>query len=113
MAPTHKTVYVAGKITGDPGYRQKFAAAERELTAAGYVVLNPAMLPPSGFTYDAYMRMTTAMMDECMEVCFFPDWLESKGALSELGRALAQGKIVFMYATWEAERAGRAEHAGE
>ena len=39
-------VYIAGKITGDPGYRDKFAAAEIQLGWQGHTVLNPAELPP-------------------------------------------------------------------
>ena len=38
-------VYIAGKITGDPGYRDKFAAAEIQLGWQGHTVLNPAELP--------------------------------------------------------------------
>ena len=40
-----KKVYIAGKITGDAGYREKFAAAERKLRGEGYIVLSPAVLP--------------------------------------------------------------------
>ena len=38
-------VYLAGKITGDTRYRAKFRDAAKVLEAAGYVVLNPAILP--------------------------------------------------------------------
>ena len=38
-------VYIAGKITGDPGYRDKLAAAEIQLGWQGHAVLNPAELP--------------------------------------------------------------------
>ena len=31
-------VYIAGKITGDPGYRDKFAAAEMQLFWHGHTV---------------------------------------------------------------------------
>lgn len=40
----HLRVYVAGKITGDANYREKFAKAEQALTAMGHCVLNPAHL---------------------------------------------------------------------
>lgn len=33
-----ETVYLAGKITGDPLYRSKFYAAARELEAAAKVI---------------------------------------------------------------------------
>ena len=99
-----ETVYLAGKITGDPFYRTKFYEAARELEAAGFVVVNPATLPAEGFTWEAYMRMSTAMLDECAAACFLPDWTESRGATFEFGRAAALGKRVFLYAAWKAER---------
>lgn len=99
-----ETVYLAGKITGDPLYRSKFYAAARELEAAGFIVVNPATLPAEGFTWEAYMRMSAAMLDECAAACFLPDWTESRGATWEFGRAAATGKRVFMFAAWQEER---------
>lgn len=99
-----ETVYLAGRITGDPNYRKKFEMAARELEAAGFVVVNPALLPEGGFSWDAYMRMSSAMLDECKASCFLPDWADSRGAMIEFGRATATGKRVFMYAAWKAER---------
>lgn len=101
-----KTVYLAGKITGDPFYRSKFYEAQKKLEEGGFIVVNPALLPSEGFTWEAYMRMSSAMLDECAAVCFLPDWTESKGATFEFGRAAALGKRVFLYAAWEAEQDG-------
>lgn len=94
------TVYLAGKITGDPEYKQKFEAACLELERAGYIVLNPATLPAAGFEYAAYIRISKAMMDECAQVCFLPDWKDSNGAMHEYGRAAAQGKPFFFFEQW-------------
>ena len=70
-----KTVYLAGKITGDPFYRSKFYEAQKKLEKGGFIVVNPALLPSEGFAWEAYMRMTGAMLNECAEVCFlFEDW---------------------------------------
>ena len=93
---TVKTVYLAGKITGDEGYRKKFARAAKKLGEAGCVVVSPAVLP-DGFAYEAYMRMTSAMLDECDAVCMLPDWVDSHGARYEYGRATAMGKPIFMF----------------
>lgn len=97
----NKTVYIAGKISGDPEYKRKFEAARCALEAAGFIVLDPSILPSSGFEYVAYIRISTAMMDECEQVCFLPDWRDSKGAMYEHGRAAAHGKQIFYYEDWE------------
>ena len=98
-----KTVYLAGKITGDPGYKQKFANAAAELEKAGFIVLNPAILPAEGFTYEAYLRMSMAMLEECEAVCFLPDWIDSRGAAFECGAAMGKGKCVFMFEDWRSK----------
>ena len=98
---TRETVYLAGKITGDQNYREKFSAAAQELEAAGFIVLNPAILPQGAFSWDAYMRMSMAMLDECTSVCFLPDWKDSRGATWEYGRAFATGKRILMYEEWK------------
>ena len=38
-------VYIAGKITGDPNYKGKFAAEAEKIRAAGHIAMNPAELP--------------------------------------------------------------------
>lgn len=75
-------VYIAGKITGDPGYRDKFAAAEIQLGWQGHTVLNPAELP-SGMSREDYMRICFAMIDVADAVVFLPDATESAGARLE------------------------------
>ena len=72
-------VYIAGKITGDPGYRDKFAAAEIQLGGKGHTVLNPAELP-EGMAKADYMRICFAMIDVADAVIFLPDAAESAGA---------------------------------
>ncbi|WP_417344296.1 DUF4406 domain-containing protein [Gemmiger sp.] len=75
-------VYIAGKITGDPGYRDKFAAAEIQLGWQGNTVLNPAELP-EGMAPADYMRICFAMIDVADAVVFLPDAAESAGARLE------------------------------
>lgn len=96
-------VYLAGKISGDPDYKSKFTNARKHLEDSGLVVLDPSLLPASGFTYDAYINISTAMMDECAAVCFLPDWVDSRGAMYEYGRAVAQGKRIEMFEEWMKE----------
>ena len=101
---TKETVYLAGKITGDLFYRSKFHEAQKKLEEGGFIVVNPAILPSEGFTWEAYMRMAGAMLNECAAACFLPDWTDSKGAKFEFGEATAHGKRVFFFADWEAEQ---------
>ncbi len=54
----------------------------------------------AGFEYAAYIRISKAMMDECAQVCFLPDWKDSNGAMYEYGRAAAQGKPFFFFEQW-------------
>ena len=74
-----------------------------------YLRLVSPLLPAEGFTWEAYMRMSGAMLAECAEVCFLPDWKESKGAKYEFGEAMAQNKPFFFFADWEREGSQNAE----
>ena len=82
-----KRVYIAGKITGDPNYREKFAKAEKELRDMGYtLIMNPAVLP-EGFTWDDYMNITLAMLSACNTIYLIDGWEDSRGAQIEAGYA--------------------------
>jgi len=84
-------VYIAGKITGDPGYRAKFAAAEAALKAAGHIPLNPAVLP-DGLEEADYMRIAFVMLDAADMAAFLPDWIESEGTMVERAYCRRIGK---------------------
>lgn len=75
-------LYLAGKITGDTGYKQKFQQAQEDLEGQGFTVLNPAILP-QGLTQADHMRICFAMMDGADVVAFLPDYEQSRGAQLE------------------------------
>jgi len=75
-------VYIAGKVTGDPDYKCKFATAKQAIERDGHTVLAPAVLP-GGMSNADYMRICFAMIDTADLVVFLPDWLESEGAKLE------------------------------
>lgn len=86
-------IYIAGKITGDKDYRQKFRQAQERLEREGHVVLNPEE-QPQGMTPADYMRICFAMIDCADEVAFLPDWTQSKGAQLERQYCQYVGKPV-------------------
>lgn len=88
-----KTIYIAGKITGDKHYKEKFNGVQKTLEAKGYLVMSPAILP-EGFPWEVYMPICYAMIDACAEVMFLPDWVDSKGAQIEMDYAREKGKVI-------------------
>lgn len=84
-------VYIAGKITGDSAYREKFQQAQRDLEGEGFIVLNPAELP-EGMIPSDYMRICFAMMDSADVVAFLPDYRQSRGARLEFDWCQYTGK---------------------
>lgn len=84
-------IYLAGKITGNPEYREQFAVAKAELEADGHIVLNPAELP-DGMSPAAYMRICFAMIDTADELRALPGWHRSHGARVEMAYADYIGK---------------------
>ena len=75
-------VYIAGKITGVPNYKDNFYDGKRAMEMEGHTVLNPADLP-EGMKPADYMRICFAMIDCADVVAFLPDWLYSDGASLE------------------------------
>lgn len=76
-----KTYYLAGKITGDPDYREKFRCVQSRYAPLG-PVLNPAELP-EGMSPEDYMQICLTMIDRADVVIFLPDWRGSGGARIE------------------------------
>lgn len=77
-------IYIAGKITGDPKYRDRFRDEAEKLEALGHIVLNPAELP-EGMSKAEYMRICFAMIDCADMVFLLPGWQGSPGGAAGAG----------------------------
>ena len=79
-------------MTGYPEYNYPaFFEAEKRLTAAGYVVINPARNPnPDPVSWEGFMKMAVKQVCDADIVGTLPKWWESDGAMVEvwLARAL-------------------------
>ena len=94
--------YIAGKITGDEYYHDKFAAAEisarmGEFESLGIsvnsIILNPIALPVGMSNADC-IKICLAMIDAADMVLFLPDWHQSRGAQLEHSYCLYIGKPI-------------------
>ena len=88
-------VYLSGKITGEPNYKEYFKEAENlaksvvphlsslfETLHASVAVLNPAVLP-LGMSERDYMRIAMAMLDCSDYILMLDNWEDSEGAKVE------------------------------
>lgn len=87
-------IYIAGKITGVPDYKEHFARAREKLEQQGYTVLDPSHLP-GGLTPADYMRICLAMVESADIICLLPGWQDSPGADIERSYAKYIGKGVW------------------
>lgn len=85
-------IYIAGKITGDPNYKEKFRRAEERLVSQGHIVLNPARLP-EGMQPGDYMHICFAMLVAADMAVFLPDYSDSSGARLEYDWCRYVGKL--------------------
>lgn len=85
-------IYIAGPITGIFNYREKFMAAEEELTKRGHTVLNPSFLPDG---LKDYMPICKAMIDQADALYMLKNYQESVGAMEEYRYARKHKKKIF------------------
>ena len=86
-------VYIAGKITDNPDYKEQFAKAEAKLTGEGHTVLNPCK--NDGFTYREYIDMGLCELMRCDAIYMLNGWMGSQGARLEFLYAFTVGMKVY------------------
>ena len=96
-----KTIYISGRITGEPNYKELFNAAENKLIELGYKVINPVSFE-KGMTelnielsYENYIRYSLTKLDEADAIYMLSNWTLSKGACVEIFYAKAMRKEVY------------------
>ena len=57
-----KKVYLAGAISNDPNYKEKFDNAEKKLEDLGFKVINPTKIPYD-LEYDDYFPICYSLID--------------------------------------------------
>lgn len=86
-------VYIAGKITGNPNYKERFAAAEEKLKADGNIVINPTW-KPLGLNYKHYIDLGLLELAQCDAIYLLNGWKKSAGASLEAQYAITVGMEV-------------------
>lgn len=79
-------IYISGKITGDPNYKEKFEKAEKYIESLGHIPINPAKLSevmPKDAEYIEYMEICAKLIKFSDAVYFLADFMDSKGASYE------------------------------
>lgn len=90
-----KTIYIAGKITGNDSFIDDFKKAERELKKLGYTkIINPCCLSKLNLDYEQFMTITLSMVDVADELYMLKNWEDSKGARREYLYAVSKDKVI-------------------
>jgi hypothetical protein len=90
--------YISGPITGNDNYKAQFAAAQAQLEAKGWTVINPAELdaaiPLGIMEHREYIQIDLALLRKADCLVLLDGWEESSGANTELAQALTTGIYV-------------------
>ena len=90
----NKKIYIAGPMSNRPdNNRDAFNSVASLLRHAGFVVLNPAILP-DGLSQQEYMQIDLVMLMIADTVVLLEDWQNSPGAVTEYHLAYKLNKTI-------------------
>jgi hypothetical protein len=95
-----KTIYICGKVTGGPNYRQKFKDEDARLFSLGYETVDPTSFISANEDWQKAMRIAIRALLLCDGVSLLPDWKKSKGAKIETRLARELGLEVKNCKEW-------------
>lgn len=84
-------VYIAGPISNDPDYQEKFRSLAEELWSRKFHPVNPADIGGGDHSYKWYIDRGLGLLQECTIICLLPGWRESTGASLEYTYSRAVG----------------------
>jgi nucleoside 2-deoxyribosyltransferase len=87
-------IYISGKMTDNPYYKEDFKRAELWLEKAGYCPINPCNLKEClpNLTREQYMAIDFKLIDLADGIFMVKNWQSSKGACAELSYAKSLNK---------------------
>lgn len=80
-------VYIAGPITNDPNYKEKFSAVAEKVKEIGLEPVNPAEAP-EGLTYKEYIDRGLKLLMECDLICVINEDRKAIAAIQSKGTYL-------------------------
>lgn len=95
-----KRMYLSGAISNNPHYKEDFAAAEKALTEAGFLVANPVRFCREGWSWQRCMRQCIQVLSTHTRMALVDSDIPSRGMALELKIAAALGIEVFLVSTW-------------
>ena len=79
-------IYISGKISDNPTFREDFERAEQELIKGGWQVVNPARIfdLTSGYDWNDYIIGGLLLLKDCQALYLLDNWESSAGANIEV-----------------------------
>ena len=101
-------LYISGRITDNPNYKEEFENAEKWLLERDITPINPIKVNAicNTLTYEEYMKVDYCLIDLCDGLFMLKGWQDSRGALSEMCYGKSLGKKILYQGYFERNKKG-------